>query len=63
MNPGEVILAEMALRQIPVVLGSDSHDAHRVGADFDKALLKPAKRRLRERKLLHRPRALRSPHR
>lgn len=40
MNPGEVILAEMALRQIPVVLGSDSHDAHRVGADFDKALLK-----------------------
>ena len=40
MNPGEEILAEMALRQIPVVLGSDSHDAHRVGADFDKALLK-----------------------
>ena len=28
----------MALRGIPVVLGSDSHDAHRVGADFDKAL-------------------------
>ena len=38
MNPGPVILAEMALRDIPVVLGSDSHDAHRVGADFDKAL-------------------------
>ncbi len=38
MNPGEEILAEMALRGIPVVLGSDSHDAHRVGADFDKAL-------------------------
>ena len=40
MNPGAEILAEMALRNIPVVLGSDSHDAHRVGADFDKALLK-----------------------
>lgn len=38
MNPGREILAEMALRGIPVVLGSDSHDAHRVGADFDKAL-------------------------
>ena len=39
MNPGAEILAEMALREIPVVLGSDAHDAHRVGADFDKALL------------------------
>ena len=38
MNPGMVMLTEMALREIPVVLGSDSHDAHRVGADFDKAL-------------------------
>ena len=38
MNPGPEILAEMALRGIPVVLGSDAHDAHRVGADFDKAL-------------------------
>ena len=38
MNPGQVMLREMALREIPVVLGSDSHDAHRVGADFDKAL-------------------------
>ena len=38
MNPGGEILAEMALRGIPVVIGSDSHDAHRVGADFDKAL-------------------------
>lgn len=38
MNPGREILAEMALRGIPVVLGSDAHDAHRVGADFDKAL-------------------------
>ena len=38
LNPGEVMLREMALRGIPVVLGSDSHDAHRVGADFDKAL-------------------------
>ena len=38
MNPGLEILTEMAKRDIPVVLGSDSHDAHRVAADFDKAL-------------------------
>ena len=38
MNPGMVMLSEMALREIPVVLGSDSHDAHRVGADFEAAL-------------------------
>lgn len=38
MNPGMEILREMAARNIPVVLGSDSHDAYRVGADFDKAL-------------------------
>ncbi len=38
MNPGMEILGEMAARNIPVVLGSDSHDAYRVGADFDKAL-------------------------
>ncbi len=38
MNPGMVILAEMAKRDIPVVLGSDSHDPWRVAADFDKAL-------------------------
>lgn len=38
MNPGMDILREMAGRNIPVVLGSDSHDAYRVGADFDKAL-------------------------
>ncbi|MCY4064242.1 MAG: histidinol-phosphatase HisJ family protein [Chloroflexi bacterium] len=38
MNPGMVMLTEMALREIPVVLGSDSHDAYRVGAGFDKAL-------------------------
>lgn len=38
MNPGAEMLTEMALRGIPVVIGSDSHDAHRVGADFDKAL-------------------------
>lgn len=38
MNPGDVMLKEMARRGIPVVIGSDSHDAHRVGADFDKAL-------------------------
>ena len=38
MNPGIEILREMAERSIPVVLGSDAHDAYRVGADFDKAL-------------------------
>ena len=38
MNPGPEILAEMAKRNIPVVLGSDAHDAHRVGENFDKAL-------------------------
>ena len=38
MNPGPEMLREMALRGIPAVLGSDSHDAHRVGADFEKAL-------------------------
>lgn len=38
MNPGMEILREMAGRGIPVVIGSDSHDAYRVGADFDKAL-------------------------
>ncbi|MYE27211.1 MAG: histidinol-phosphatase [Chloroflexi bacterium] len=38
MNPGDVMLREMALRAIPVVIGSDSHDAHRVGADFEAAL-------------------------
>jgi len=42
MNPGMAILQEMAGRKIPVVLGSDSHDAYRVGADFDKALDKLA---------------------
>ena len=35
---GPVMLREMALREIPVVPGSDSHDPHRVGADFDQAL-------------------------
>ena len=38
MNPGMVMLTEMALREIPVVISSDSHDPHRVGADFDQAL-------------------------
>jgi histidinol-phosphatase (PHP family) len=40
INPGMEILGEMVKRDIPVVLGSDSHDAHRVSADFDKALQK-----------------------
>ena len=38
MNPGMEMLTEMARRGIPVVIGSDSHDAHRVGAAFDQAL-------------------------
>ncbi len=38
MNPGMEMLQEMAARDIPVVLGSDSHDAWRVAADFDRAL-------------------------
>ena len=38
MNPSPVILREMAAQGIPVVLGSDAHDPHRVAADFDKAL-------------------------
>lgn len=38
MNPGAEMLAEMALREIPVVIGSDSHDAYRVGAGFETAL-------------------------
>ena len=38
MNPGMAMLSEMAQRDIPVVIGSDSHDPHRVGADFEAAL-------------------------
>ncbi|HLX63380.1 MAG TPA: histidinol-phosphatase [Planctomycetota bacterium] len=34
MNPGPEILREMCLRNIPVVLGSDSHIPRRVGEDF-----------------------------
>jgi hypothetical protein len=38
MLPGPVILAEIAAHGIPMVLGSDSHDPGRVGADFERAL-------------------------
>lgn len=38
MNPGPLILKEMQARGIPVVLGSDSHQPERVGADFERAL-------------------------
>lgn len=38
MNPGPEMLAAMAKRNIPVVLGSDSHEPGRVGADFVDAL-------------------------
>ena len=38
MNPGTEILAEMGQRNIPIVLGSDSHSPDRVGADFVRAM-------------------------
>lgn len=38
MNPGREILAEMEARDIPVVLGSDSHSPSRVAAGFEDAL-------------------------
>ncbi len=31
MNPGPAMLAEVAERRIPVVIGADAHDPHRVG--------------------------------
>ena len=38
MNPGPEMLRLMADRQIPVVIGSDSHSPDRVGDNFDLAL-------------------------
>lgn len=38
MNPGNEMLRMMAERNIPVVIGSDSHRAHRVGEHFMTAL-------------------------
>ncbi len=38
MNPSRLILEEMCSRQIPVVLGSDSHVPSRVSANFREAL-------------------------
>lgn len=38
-NPGPQMLVEMAKRNIPVVIGSDSHVPQRVAADFKDALL------------------------
>jgi histidinol-phosphatase (PHP family) len=38
MNPNPAMLAEMSQRNIPVVLGSDAHAPHRVGADFTRGL-------------------------
>jgi histidinol-phosphatase (PHP family) len=37
MNPNPLMLAAMAERNIPVVLGSDAHVPERVAADFDRA--------------------------
>ncbi len=39
MNPGAGMLELMAERGIPVVIGSDSHQPRRVGAQFEEALL------------------------
>ena len=38
MNPGPVILREMALRKIPVVIGADAHIPQRVGDGYAEAL-------------------------
>lgn len=38
MNPSKTILAAMHARGIPVVIGADAHDPHRVAADFSVAL-------------------------
>ncbi|MEC7841749.1 MAG: histidinol-phosphatase [Candidatus Latescibacterota bacterium] len=38
MNPARSILQEMHRRGIPVVIGADAHDPHRVGADFEAAI-------------------------
>lgn len=38
MNPAAFMLREMQTRNIPVVIGSDSHDSYRVAADFRMAL-------------------------
>ena len=38
MYPGRVMLAEMQERGIPVVIGADAHDPHRVAANFEDAL-------------------------
>lgn len=38
MNPNMHMLVAMAERDIPVVIGSDAHSPHRVGANFDMAL-------------------------
>jgi histidinol-phosphatase (PHP family) len=38
MNPGPIILREMAEREIPVVIGADAHVPERTGDRFDEAL-------------------------
>lgn len=38
LNPGEVILAEMYRRNIPVVLGADAHDPRRTGDQYFNSL-------------------------
>ncbi|MFW6039148.1 MAG: histidinol-phosphatase, partial [bacterium] len=38
MNPGPIILQEMAQRAIPVILGSDAHEPRRAGEAFANAL-------------------------
>lgn len=38
MNPGKEILKQMLRRNIPVVIGADAHDPHRVAGNFEEAL-------------------------
>ena len=38
LSPGAAMLEEMQQRDIPVVVGADAHDPHRVAADFEVAL-------------------------
>ncbi len=38
MNPGRAMLGEMQQLGIPVVIGADAHDPHRVAANFEDAL-------------------------
>ncbi len=53
MNPGNEMLSMMAERDIPVVIGSDSHQPRRVAAQFDDALEALAEVGFREVSFFH----------